>query len=238
MADPFSSDVINLGPVEMRSGAADPTAGGGVVAPLGSLYQRTNGTVFVKSGAGATAWTILGTGNAMVPIETIDVAVATDTVTFAAVLNGDADNSIYVIRGSLIIPAVAGTVVLRLEPNSDTGVADKKCVTRFFDFANTLRQTGDGLVFSRGGGTANENMDIECYFYPETGKARTLWSRVSINEAVNVGGRLFASKWDDTAVNVISLRFRAFDGLSAAANLVATGIQPGSRFALYKLPWP
>lgn len=41
------------------SGAADPTAGGGVAASVGSLYLRTNGTLYQKTGAGNTAWTLL-----------------------------------------------------------------------------------------------------------------------------------------------------------------------------------
>lgn len=44
------------GPV-LLSGAADPSVGGGVVATEGSVYLRTDGTLWVKSGAGDTAWT-------------------------------------------------------------------------------------------------------------------------------------------------------------------------------------
>lgn len=41
-------------------GSADPTAGGGVAAPVGSIYLRTNGTLWQKIGAGDTAWTLVG----------------------------------------------------------------------------------------------------------------------------------------------------------------------------------
>lgn len=50
------------GAPQVRSGADDPTGGAGVVAPLGSLYMRTNGSVYWKSGAGDTAWTSIGSG--------------------------------------------------------------------------------------------------------------------------------------------------------------------------------
>jgi hypothetical protein len=38
------------------AGSVDPTAGAGVAAPIGSTYARTDGTVWQKYGAGATAW--------------------------------------------------------------------------------------------------------------------------------------------------------------------------------------
>lgn len=40
-------------------GAADPTAGGGVPAAVGSLYMRKAVGVYKKTGSGATAWTLL-----------------------------------------------------------------------------------------------------------------------------------------------------------------------------------
>lgn len=43
------------------SGSADPAAGAGVAAPIGSLYLRTDGTHYAKTGAGDTAWTALAT---------------------------------------------------------------------------------------------------------------------------------------------------------------------------------
>lgn len=45
--------------VDQLFGTADPTAGGGVVAPLGSIYQRSNGELWHKTGSGATDWTKL-----------------------------------------------------------------------------------------------------------------------------------------------------------------------------------
>jgi hypothetical protein len=40
----------------ITSGQADPSAGDGVPAPQGSLYLRTNGEHWAKTGAGDTAW--------------------------------------------------------------------------------------------------------------------------------------------------------------------------------------
>jgi len=50
--------------VEILAGSVDPTAGGGVVADIGSLYLRTNGTLYVKVGAGNTQWSSISPGNA------------------------------------------------------------------------------------------------------------------------------------------------------------------------------
>jgi|GEM_PF-3115827 len=41
----------------IMSGAADPSAAGGVAAPIGSLYLRTNGEHWRKTGAADTQWT-------------------------------------------------------------------------------------------------------------------------------------------------------------------------------------
>jgi hypothetical protein len=50
--------------VEILAGSVNPTAGGGVPADIGSLYLRTNGTLFIKIGAGATQWSAITPGNA------------------------------------------------------------------------------------------------------------------------------------------------------------------------------
>jgi len=60
MARPFASISYRLGTVDLLTGAADPSAGGGVVAAIGSGYFRTTGELWIKTGAGNTAWTKLG----------------------------------------------------------------------------------------------------------------------------------------------------------------------------------
>lgn len=41
----------------VTGGAADPSAGAGYVATVGSLYVRSNGELWQKTGAGNTVWT-------------------------------------------------------------------------------------------------------------------------------------------------------------------------------------
>jgi hypothetical protein len=49
------------GQVYMIAGDGAPTAGSGVAAGLGSIYtDRTTGTLYTKTGSGATAWTAVG----------------------------------------------------------------------------------------------------------------------------------------------------------------------------------
>lgn len=57
--DPATGEAV--GP-QWRTGSADPTTGDGVAAPLGSKYTRVSGgtaTEYLKTGAGATQWTLL-----------------------------------------------------------------------------------------------------------------------------------------------------------------------------------
>lgn len=61
MALSFKADLILLGnSIELHQGAADPSAGGGVAAPVGSLYYRTStSTLWQKVGSANTAWVYL-----------------------------------------------------------------------------------------------------------------------------------------------------------------------------------
>lgn len=59
MAKPFSTIEEQLNDVLLLQGSADPSAGAGVAAPIGSKYWRGTGTAgdFTKTGAADTAWT-------------------------------------------------------------------------------------------------------------------------------------------------------------------------------------
>lgn len=73
-------------------GTVDPSAGGGVVAPEGSLFLRdagASGSLYVKTGAAATAWSAVGTGGsdtlqqAYVAGNTISVTSGEGTISFS-----------------------------------------------------------------------------------------------------------------------------------------------------------
>lgn len=57
----LSSDGVHLGDAGplLLTGTVDPSAGAGVVAPLGSMYIKTDGSVFWKTAAPNTGWTAL-----------------------------------------------------------------------------------------------------------------------------------------------------------------------------------
>ena len=53
---------FGFGGVRILNGSADPTAGAGFEAALGSIYQRTNGSTYTKTGSANTAWTVNAAG--------------------------------------------------------------------------------------------------------------------------------------------------------------------------------
>jgi len=59
-----TGDDLRVGGVLIKSGSVVPSAGAGVAAPAGSLYLKTDGTVYSKTGAGATAWALNDVGGA------------------------------------------------------------------------------------------------------------------------------------------------------------------------------
>jgi hypothetical protein len=60
MTKTLGSDIVQLGSVNLLDGSADPSAGAGITGPVGSLYLRTDGTMFQKTGVGASSWTTRG----------------------------------------------------------------------------------------------------------------------------------------------------------------------------------
>lgn len=65
--------------VGLFQGTDDPTSGAGEAAPVGSLFLRTNGELYQKTGAADTAWTQLGAGGGSVTLE--PYAIHNDVVT-------------------------------------------------------------------------------------------------------------------------------------------------------------
>ena len=55
--NPATNAGVLVGAIAIIPGSVDPTAGGGVAAPLGSLYLRTTGAMYLKTGSGNTQWT-------------------------------------------------------------------------------------------------------------------------------------------------------------------------------------
>lgn len=105
-----------FGVVKVLSGSLDPSAGGGVVAPQGSIYLSTTNGLYEKTGAAATAWTKVG----LLPID-----LTTDVTGILPVANGGTglDGS-SAANGSLLIGNNSGFTLSTL-----TGTANQVSVT-------------------------------------------------------------------------------------------------------------
>jgi hypothetical protein len=85
--------------VSIISGSVDPSASSGVVAEEGSLYLRTNGTLFKKIGALDTDWEILPDNTDVADLITLSgvSAASTNLGTFTGVTIADSET----IKGAL-----------------------------------------------------------------------------------------------------------------------------------------
>lgn len=72
--------------VELFTGDLDPSAGGGVEAPQGSLYLRSNGSAYLKTGVADTAWSLVEAGAGTVDLQ---VAYEAGNTITTAVADGD-----------------------------------------------------------------------------------------------------------------------------------------------------
>ena len=110
-------------------GGLDPSAGGGVAAPVGSLYHRdvgnagTSGEIYIKTGAAATDWSAIGTGagNSLQQAYVEGNTIVTDTTngdfdvsgTEAISLDASASSNFTVDNGQLLLSTTtAGDVTI------------------------------------------------------------------------------------------------------------------------------
>jgi hypothetical protein len=124
---------------QIKAGSADPE--GSVTAPAGSIYMRTNGTIYKKSsGSGNTDWDAFaagaGAGDALTT-DTLAQFAATSCAQFATVISGET--------------GTCGSVVLSASPTF-TGTVVAAAITGSGAFASTTLDTGQG---------ANELYDMD-----------------------------------------------------------------------------
>jgi hypothetical protein len=125
------------------AGTADPSAGGGVAAPEGSIYLRfvaTAGELYVKEGAADTAWTLMDP-HAAVAREWLgekwvqnDVAASQSNVDLFALVSTSFDDLKMIRSGSIvgittrltqaITDATADSLVVAVTVNGGTGTLD------------------------------------------------------------------------------------------------------------------
>lgn len=115
-------DGINLDDlVGIFSGTADPTAGAGEAAPIGSLYLRSNGQLWQKTGSANVDWSVLAFGSAvnLVSISGTDTStglldskLVVDTTLTKTILNpGGAETLQLKIADNVVLPGT-GAVTL------------------------------------------------------------------------------------------------------------------------------
>lgn len=144
MAKPWSADKLvvtnaTTSPT-IQSINSDPSAGGGLVAPIGSLAMRTDSaSLYVKTGAGNTAWTKIFTGSALLDVNYVATGVeGTDfNVPIGSTLPNDVYNLFWAPKG------VASVPVLDLP---DT-LAGDRTTTQFRVITSANLTAGDILTF-------------------------------------------------------------------------------------------
>lgn len=143
-------------------GTANPSAGAGVVASEGSLYQRFvagSGQVWLKTGAADTAWTMLAAGPAGGTLQAAYDAGPPVTITLDVALGGIGifDGPVPVV-GNLfeVMDNTGASVYLGADPdgiNTDFGVQMVNSTTPVSSAgAVRLRANGNQLQLSRNGG--------------------------------------------------------------------------------------
>lgn len=141
MAENFATGVVQLANANVLSGTVNPTSGGGVPAPLGSVYClniATAGQVFVKTGAADTDWTAWTTGGGgggdleLVSEQTV-AGSAVSTITFSG-LDGETDGVYEIAFHLKRAAATVGTNsrILCL-PNGSTGGSQSGVMTQWPD---------------------------------------------------------------------------------------------------------
>lgn len=85
-----------FGVAKVMSGSLDPSAGGGVAAPQGSIYLSTAFGLWEKTGGAATAWT-------KVQLKPVNLASATDVTGVLGIVNGGTNLSTTPTNGQLLI---------------------------------------------------------------------------------------------------------------------------------------
>lgn len=254
MADNFATGVVQLANANVLSGTVDPSAGGGVTAPLGSVYClniATAGQVFLKVGAADTDWTPWTTGGGgggdliLVDEQTVAGA-AVSTITFGG-LDGEADG-VYEIAFHL--KRAAATIndnsrVLLL-PNGLTSNA-AGVFTQWPDTSAESQIENNRQTISNGMTFKGDPDDVWGFikFWAARDAAgtphfRTITSRCC--QASEDGGTPLSGDfrrwwwqgyWRDTATNVTSIELLT----ATAAEAAVVGWDIGSTAQLWKRPF-
>ncbi len=90
------ADVVKVNVAQQLVGSEDPTAGGGVAAPIGSFFQRTTGQLYYKTAAGNTAWTLINQFGDDYQFVTQEARTLTSS-------------NIFIVKTQMVTPALTGS---------------------------------------------------------------------------------------------------------------------------------
>jgi hypothetical protein len=248
MADNFRTGVVQLANANVLSGTVDPTAGGGVPAPLGSVYCRNvaaAGQVFLKTGAADTDWTAWSTGGGgggdlvLVSEQTVAGA-AVDRFTFGG-LDGEADG-VYEIAFHCKRALVGTNNNILVLPNGSTGGSQSGVITQWAalgaqtqiarDPAGTDARitASDGMTFSA---DADDVWGFVKIWAQRNAAGATQHNR---SFTIRCGQSFFNGDqgyWQDSSTNITSIDLVTTDSVSGAL----LGWDIGSTAQLWKRPF-
>ena len=159
MTKVLSASEILLNAVMLLDGSTDPSTGGGVVAPIGSLYLRSGtGQMWQKTGAGNTAWSKLVQSYAWLSVRdygAVGDGATDDTGAFQAAWNDAATQGggvVYVPSGTYAITQL----VLNSQSNVQVRGAGRSSIMKWLWDAGS----GAGSMVTLEGTSANSVFEL------------------------------------------------------------------------------
>ena len=137
VADIFT---VGIGGPEIHEGAADPSAGGGVPAPVGSIYLRTDGTWWRKVGAPNTAWVNSSSTASAAQRFTYTVGVADGSDFFVTLPAARANDLYEIFSAQGDVALIVGMQFPNAQPNDRT-------TTQFHVVTTAAMTAGDTIMF-------------------------------------------------------------------------------------------
>ena len=211
-----------------------PTADGTLRVPH-RLGRKANGAILLGSDRGIFGLCLRSSDSKAATfavsrqwemLERTDVNSTSQTHDFDAKVNGTLDSE-YMVEGLWMSPAGSAST-LRMRINAATASTNNGYA--YYGGTTVTAGTASNIAYARKLSTSAEEIHFRTTFLAEKGAHRFALSTCSHTDgtaAANTEGTSLASKWEDTATEIVSLGVR-----SQLANYVLAG----SHFTLYRRP--
>lgn len=219
-----------FGVVKVMSGSADPTAAGGVAAPIGSAYLRTNGSLYIKTAVGNTAWT----KNALLP-----VSLTADVTGILPTANGGTGSS---NLGTGVVKASAGTLtsstIVDADVSATANISATKLVTGVvsnteFNYLDGVTSPIQTQIDSKVTGPASATDTAIPRYNGTTGKL-VQNSGVTIDGSNNVSGVVNQNISGD--ITLTGTQFNSIQAGHKLAHFHSTGVSKGGFLSINTNP--